>query len=300
VVQVSCCANAIAVADASINMIVAPKRYQIRTRRLWEMSCIVVFSLVRPAVRRPIALTVKLDTPLGHSSGQTAPPSIVAMTRLIQSGSFAGLLLACSTVAICQSSLPPTAPTSRELEQHSAATVIYNDGRIAVLADNSSLQEILRDVARRTGMTVKGSVIDEPVFGTYGPAAPAQVISNLLEGTETNMILVAGKSRAPELILTPRHGGPSPPQQRAVKAEENDQDREAPRPAISSEISVDSEFSTFDKAAQDATTTPSSDAVEAKNISEPSSAAEESSSSPLDASSSSEKVSRSQSFGLEH
>ena len=106
------------------------------------------------------------------------------------------------------------APTMRDVEEHTA-TVEYSDGRIAVVADNSSLNEILRDVARRAGMAVEGSVIEERVFGKYGPAAPAEVLSALLVGTGSNMMVIASASHAPQLILTPKHGNPTPPNPRA-------------------------------------------------------------------------------------
>jgi len=138
------------------------------------------------------------------------------MKPLAQVQWIATVLLAGSTAAICQSTMPPMAPTMREMEEH-PAMVEYSDGRIAVVADNSSLNEILRDVARRAGMSVKGSVLDERVFGTYGPAAPAEVLSALLKGTDSNMMVVAGSSHAPELILTPKQGGPTPPNLKAAE-----------------------------------------------------------------------------------
>jgi hypothetical protein len=117
----------------------------------------------------------------------------------------------------------------REIEEH-PASVEYSGGQVAVLADNSSLSEIIRDVARRAGMAVKGDVVDERVFGTYGPAAPAEVLSDLLKGTGSNMMVVGGSSRAAaELILTPRQGGPTPPNPKAdllvvAKADAEQQD----------------------------------------------------------------------------
>ena len=98
----------------------------------------------------------------------------------------------------------------REIEEQ-PASVEYADGQVAVLAENSSLSEIIRDVARRAGMAVKGSIVDERVFGTYGPAAPAEVLAELLKGTDSNMMVLAGKSHVPELILSPKQGEPTPP-----------------------------------------------------------------------------------------
>jgi hypothetical protein len=132
------------------------------------------------------------------------------MKPLAQVQWIAAFLLAGSAIAAGQSTLPPTAPTMREIQER-PASVEYLDGRVAVLADNSSLSEIIRDVARRAGMAVKGDVVDERVFGSYGPAAPAEVLTALLKGTGSNMLVVAGSSRASELILTPKQGPPTPP-----------------------------------------------------------------------------------------
>jgi hypothetical protein len=95
----------------------------------------------------------------------------------------------------------------------SIAEVTYANGMLTVAADNSSLNQILREIARQTGMKVTGSVSDERVFGRYGPSTPARVLASLLEGTGSNMLLRETASNAPaELVLTPREGGPTPPQ----------------------------------------------------------------------------------------
>lgn len=153
------------------------------------------------------------------------------MKPLAQVPWIASVLFAASAAAICQSTLPPTAPTTREMEEH-PAMVEYSDGRIAVVADNSSLNDILRDVARRAGMSVRGSVLDERVFGTYGPAAPAEVLTALLKDTGSNMMVVAGASRVPELVLTPKHGGPTPP--KPQPAEQGDHEAAATEAAAES------------------------------------------------------------------
>jgi hypothetical protein len=68
-------------------------------------------------------------------------------------------------------------------------------------------------------MKITGGVIDERVFGTYGPASPGKILANLLQGTGSNILLIqsaagdaVSSNAAPvELVLTPRHGGPTPP-----------------------------------------------------------------------------------------
>jgi hypothetical protein len=92
------------------------------------------------------------------------------------------------------------------------AEVTLNDGQLQVTADNSSLNQILREISRLTGMKITGGVTDERVFGKYGPAAPADILGDLLAGTGSNMMLRETAANFPEeLILTPQTGGPTPP-----------------------------------------------------------------------------------------
>jgi len=92
------------------------------------------------------------------------------------------------------------------------AQVVYAQGKLEITADNSSLNQILRDVARQTGMKITGGVADQRVFGKYGPGAPSAILSNLLEGSGSNMVLRENPAHSPEeLVLTPRNGGPMPP-----------------------------------------------------------------------------------------
>lgn len=92
------------------------------------------------------------------------------------------------------------------------AQIVYAQGQLQVVADNSSLNQILRDIAQQTGMKITGGVIDQRVFGKYGPGAPAEILAILLDGTGSNMLLRESPTHAPlELILTPRNGGPTPP-----------------------------------------------------------------------------------------
>jgi hypothetical protein len=152
------------------------------------------------------------------------------------SGGFRRIALAalCATPiaagAQTTSRLPPNPPTSLAnpnslpapiaagsvasgpLQRH-RARVTYMDGMLEVRADNSSLNQILREVSRETGMKIVGGVADQRVFGSYGPAPAGTVLQTLLDGTNTNMLLRETPStHAPvQLVLTPRQGGPTPP-----------------------------------------------------------------------------------------
>lgn len=146
------------------------------------------------------------------------------------------------------STLPPTAPTSASAqpvapttpvpatvpltpaqEQPKHAQVTLANGALSVTADNSSLNQILRQIAGNTGMKITGGVSDERVFGHYGPAPTAQILAELLDGTDSNMILVQrdNNPEPAELILTPRQGGASPPNPNASAFDERSEPQEA-------------------------------------------------------------------------
>jgi len=82
-------------------------------------------------------------------------------------------------------------------------------------------------------MKITGGVTDERVFGQYGPDNPAQVLAELLNGTGSNMILVHRDGPAPaELILTPRQGGPTPPNPNAAALNDRPEPEDIPNQGI--------------------------------------------------------------------
>jgi hypothetical protein len=89
--------------------------------------------------------------------------------------------------------------------------VTYNAGLLSIQADDSSLNLILRQVARLTGMQITGGVAEERVFGHYGPAKPSAVISTLLDGAGSDIVLHHDTHNTiTELVLTPRGKGAAP------------------------------------------------------------------------------------------
>jgi hypothetical protein len=108
-------------------------------------------------------------------------------------------------------SAPSIPPTPSQLPP-ARAQVTYTGGALSISASNSSLNQILREISRETGIKISGGVADERVYGQYGPDAPSEILTALLDGTGSNMLLVQGDSDTPsELILTPRQGGATPP-----------------------------------------------------------------------------------------
>ena len=88
--------------------------------------------------------------------------------------------LALSFSAGAQSMLPVN-PATSELPVGTAgpvkastsphrADITYTGTELRIVATNSSLNQILREVGRLTGMKITGGVSEDRVFGTYGPA----------------------------------------------------------------------------------------------------------------------------------
>lgn len=134
------------------------------------------------------------------------------------------------------SGLPTQQPTdAARTSTHSTVhrpEVRYIDGLLTVTAHDSSLNAILHEIATLTGMKISGGVRDDRVFGTYGPDQPSAVLSTLLDGSGSNMLLVNNTANQPqELILTTRVGGPTPPSEFAAahrQSQEQDSDESTP------------------------------------------------------------------------
>ena len=150
----------------------------------------------------------------------STPIKFVATTGLIISASLCAQSPSVAPPNATASALPATpvttpqsAPPLRPSQlPPNRAQVTFTNGILSVSANNSSLNQILRQIAADTGMKITGGVTDERVFGNYGPATPAQVLNSLLDGTGSNMLLVERDDASlAELILTPRNGGPTPP-----------------------------------------------------------------------------------------
>ena len=143
------------------------------------------------------------------------------------------------------STLPATPPTAATpllppppvQNAPKKAAINFERGLLEVRADNSSLNQILREISRTTGMRITGGVGDERVFGTYGPLPTSNVLTLLLNGTGTNLVFLQSTvTAAPELILTARQGGPTPPNPNARgfdgnRDDENVEQQPNPSPA---------------------------------------------------------------------
>jgi hypothetical protein len=193
---------------------------------LFAILLLAGWSLTTPAQRPGAALTGYTKLPAMKPEIQSpAPtkPSFLAQANL-PSISPTGTAPATSALPIGTAGPAPVSPGAHR------AKIEYIDGLLQVTADNSSLNQILRDIGRQTGMKITGGVTEDRVFGTYGPAPAAQVLTSLLDGTSVNVVILQNSSAGPaELVLTPRQGGPTPPNPNAAPLADMDAERDIPQ-----------------------------------------------------------------------
>lgn len=126
---------------------------------------------------------------------------------------------------------PPTPPLPNwpVNDKPSPASVVWDSSGLRINASNSSLQQILSEVSTDTGSKVEGSVMDQRVYGSYGPGQPRDVLSQLLQGSGYNVLLAGdiGHGTPREIVLTPRQSG-TPGAPNSVNRPSQDPDDEIP------------------------------------------------------------------------
>jgi len=107
----------------------------------------------------------------------------------------------------------PPPPDWPALAQANPAEVHFNGSTLTVVAQNASLQQILREITTATGVKVDGFSTDQRIFGSYGPAPAREVIGQLLDGTGYNVLIIGdlGQGTPRQLVLTFRNGGAGAP-----------------------------------------------------------------------------------------
>jgi hypothetical protein len=114
---------------------------------------------------------------------------------------------------------PPLPPT---LEQMPAVPpkVTFNNGMLTIVAENSTLSDVLRAVRTQTGAAVEiPANATERVVTHLGPGVPRDVLATLLNGSHFNYVMLGSPTdpnKVDRVILTSKAGlvpdaGPSPP-----------------------------------------------------------------------------------------
>jgi hypothetical protein len=135
------------------------------------------------------------------SPAPTAPhnTSVPAFGGQIQSAPASGTTPASGTA-------PAETPRWPVNQAPTPAAIKWDNQGLQVTAANSSLRQILTEVATRTGARLEGLASDERVFGQYGPGEARDVIAQLLHGSGYNVLLIGdqGQGTPRQIVLSRR------------------------------------------------------------------------------------------------
>jgi hypothetical protein len=109
--------------------------------------------------------------------------------------------------------------------------VVWDSHGLRIVASNSSLAQIVKDVAAKTGATLEGMGQDERIFGVYGPGPARDVLTQLLDGSGYNVLMIGdqGEGTPRRIVLSARPTGPAQPA--ASPSTSNDEETDAePQP----------------------------------------------------------------------
>jgi len=125
----------------------------------------------------------------------------------------------------------PEKPNWPAFAQPSPATVTWDSHGLTIDAANSSLQQILKDFSTATGAKVEGLTADQRVFGAYGPGKARDVLSQLLQGSGYDILMVGDQGHGlPRTVVfsVRQNGGGSQPQPGRTVQQTDDEEEEQP------------------------------------------------------------------------
>lgn len=211
----------------------------IRIHRIWPLASLRFYSVcarnlfILSSLLLATHLFAQERTTQSASAATPPPPSPRPVTKhkLTAQKSPAPAVVAPAPVP-AQPPVPeiPNWPINGE---PAAATIAWNRPELRIDATNSSLQQILTQVQAATGAEFQGLEKDERVFGAFGPGETRDILSQVLQGTGYNFVMVGdqGQGVPRQIILSPR--GASKPQQpgaRTTAPEPEDDVADYPQP----------------------------------------------------------------------
>jgi len=122
---------------------------------------------------------------------------------------------------------PAPPPPTPEHGPSSPPEVSFQDGKLTILARNSTMADVLNAVKQKTGAAVEmPPVSSERVAGQFGPGAPRDVLAQLLNGSHYDYVLLgspADPGALKKVVLMARANGPetAPPQQQPPQPQMN-------------------------------------------------------------------------------
>jgi hypothetical protein len=181
------------------------------------------------------ALLLLAAHPLAAPAQQTAAPSAPAHKALhahTRPGAAPPLTAPTAAAPAPAAVAAPEAPHWPANDSPVPASVVWDSQGLRIDAENSSLQQIMKDFSTATGAQVDGLAADERVFGSYGPGQARDVLSELLQGSGYNVIMIGdqGQGAPRQIVLSARQATGAQPASAAGPASSADDDAEADEP----------------------------------------------------------------------
>jgi len=178
-----------------------------------------------------------LDVPTAAAQSPGTPPDAVPVHKAAQhhaKPSAAVPVPAPQATPVPVQAPVPEVPHWPANDQPRDASVTWDSQGLSIQAANSSLQQILDEFSAATGAKVEGLGTDQRVFGAYGPGLARDVLSQLLQGSGYNVLMIGdqGQGAPREIVLTPRQAGDTQPAKptQSNPAEDDADVEEPPQP----------------------------------------------------------------------
>jgi hypothetical protein len=208
-----------------------------RTRRLAGAAFLILWTFLGPKLLHAQAAA----SPQTAQSTQAKPAAQAKPTTHTASAHRRARVRRAAVHATKPAAAVPAAPPAPPKPNWPAqqppnpAKVTWDSQGLAIEASNSSLDQILHEVATETGTRLQGLNQDERIFGSYGPGPAREVLSRLLEGSGYNMVMIGGQGDEPpqQLILSKSAAGNPQPvnvQNKNNQDEESEADEQSPQP----------------------------------------------------------------------
>lgn len=122
----------------------------------------------------------------------------------------------------------PKLPNWPVNDSPSEATVVWNSDGLRIAAHNSSLRQIIHDVAQATGATVEGTIPEERVYGDFGPGKARDVLTKLLGNASYNVLLIGdqGSGTPRRIVINAQAEGTRPAYTAPAQAKKDDDEEE--------------------------------------------------------------------------
>jgi hypothetical protein len=147
-------------------------------------------------------------TPQAATPAHMAPPAHKAVHRKPhkQAKQMKAEKQAAATAVVPVAPKAPEAPIWPANDKPAPASVVWDSQGLRIEALNSSLLQILKDVETATGTEIEGVGGDQRIFGIYGPGLARDVLSELLQGSGYNVVMVGdlGQGAPRQIVMSAR------------------------------------------------------------------------------------------------